>query len=228
MRILRLTVLALILNLALAPPAPAQDPVAESLTDAGLNLVFFVDNKWAMYGAPQTGRIDKSAFEALVTRVKNLKFPSTVTQIVVMVHDSEAEGTIGLVEKRGLQVSSQFVDAGGVGPYDIWHAVGYSVNPDKVLTDFQENVLAAEGTYHDLPLTFSGQVRRVGKDAGGQVFVEFALRSPVGGLVCYPWAEAPQRVDLRSLRSGDRLKVSGQFTEVADNYIKLRGCLFSR
>jgi hypothetical protein len=35
-------------------------------------------------------------------------------------------------------------------------------------------------------------------------------------------------VDLRALRTGDRLRVSGQFTEISSQGLKLRSCLFSR
>lgn len=222
-----LAVLLLSLSQALAQ---AQEPLPSepaSVTD-GLNLIFFVDNKWAMYGAPQGGRLDKAAFEALVSRVKSAKFASALTQVVVILRDSEVEGTLGLIEKRGARVSGHFVEEGGPGPYDIWHLVGHQVLPDKIISDFNENILSAEKIYRDLPILFDGQVKRVAKDGAGHVFVEFMVKQPGAGLVCYPWPEAPQKVDLSSLRSGDRLRVSGQFTDISDSLLQLRGCLFSR
>lgn len=220
-------ILMIIILIILAPvPAMAQGAGPGSPI-AGLNLIFFVENKWAMYGAPQDHHLTRGEFEALLNRIRETRFPSVVTQVVVMLRDSEVEGTLGLIEKRGLRAAGIYVGENGVGPYDIWHTVGYQINPDKLLTDFHENVLAAEATYRDLPVVFEGQVKRVGKDNAGQVFVEFEVKQP-GGLICYPWPEAPQVVGLSSLRGGDRLKVTGQFTEMSDNTARLRGCLFSR
>lgn len=229
MRIVLLTVLLLALAQA---SALAQDKVQElppaNPAAAGLNLIFFVDNKWAMYGAPQETRLDKAAFEALVNRIKGIKFASAVTQVVVILHDSEVDGTLGLIEKRGVRAAGYFVEEGGPGPYDIWHSVGHQILPDKIINDFHENILAAETTYRDLPVIFDGVVKRVGKDSAGNVFVEFVVKQQGSGLVCYPWPEAPQKAELSALRSGDRLRVSGQFTELSDGLVKLRGCLFSR
>jgi len=206
-----------------AQPAPPANPAA-----AGLNLIFFVDNKWAMYGAPQDSRLDKEAFEALVNQIKSAKFASALTQVVVILRDSEVEGTLGLIEKRGTRATGLLVEEGGPSPYDIWHRVGYQILPDKIINDFNENILSAEKNYRDLPIIFDGVVKRVGKDSAGHVFVEFVVKQQGAGLICYPWPEAPQMVELSALRSGDRLRVSGQFTEISDQLVKLRGCLFSR
>lgn len=221
-----------LLQSLLQTPALAQDQTQETSpanpAAADLNLIFFVDNKWAMYGAPQDSQLDKAAFEALVKRIKSVRFASALTQVVVIRRDSELEGTLGLIEKRAARTTGLLVEAGGPGPYDIWHLVGHQILPDKIVNDFNENILAAEKNYRDLPVLFDGVVKRVGKDSAGQVFVEFALKQQGAGLACYPWPEAPQMVELSALRSGDRLRVSGQFTEISDQLVKLRGCLFSR
>ena len=195
---------------------------------AGLNLLFFVGHKWALYGAPRESRLDQAAFEDLAKSIRDIKFPSSTTQVVVMVRDTQVEGTIGLVEKRGLRVSSLLVQPHGSGPFEVWHKVGYRVSPDKIVSDFQGNILAAEATYRDLPVTFTGQVKRVGKDPGGQVFVEMDIKSSGASFLCYPWAELPQQVELNTLRSGDRLETSGQFAEFSNNTVKIRSCLFTR
>lgn len=206
-----------------APPAALDGPTA-----AGLNLIYFVGDKWAMYGAPQEVRLSREAFDEMITRVRDIKFPSSVTQVVVIMRDSDVEGTIGLIEKRGLRAAGAYVGDDGTGPYDIWHNVGYSVTPEKLIGDFHENILAAEAIYRDLPVNFIGTVSRVTRDQDGGVFIEFSVKSHSTIVACYPWAEAPQRAPLNSLRNGDRVRVSGQFTEFDGSSVKLRGCLFSR
>ena len=221
-------ILFLMLFIWTAAPAAAQDNGASGPAAGQLNRIYAVGDKWALYGMPQGARLDKAAFEALVTQIKDTKFQTVHTQVVVIISDSNIEGTIGLVEKRGLRVSSQFVDSGASpAAYDVWHTVGYNTTPDKIYSDFQENIVYSENTYRDLPLTFTGTVRRVGKDEKGEVFLEFAIKSKIG-LFCYPWGGAPQAVDLPALRAGDKLKVSGQFTEMTPDGPMLRGCLFSR
>ncbi len=218
---------ALITGLS-ASPLLAQNKGAEGPAAAGLNPIFSVGNKWTLYGAPQVGRLSREEFDSLITDIRDTKFSSAIVQVVVIIRDSQVEGTIGLVEKRGRRAAGLFVDGDKAGPYDVWHAVGYNNSPEKILSDCQENVLAAEETYRDLPVTFSAPVKKVAKDNSGDIYIEFSIKNQDISLICYPWENAPQRVDLPSLRSGDRLKVSGQFTEYGIEHIKLRGCLFSR
>ena len=221
-------ILFLILIVGPAGLAAAQETGPSGPAADRLNRIYSVGDKWALYGMPQAARLDRAAFDSLVAQVKDTKFSTVHTQVVVIISDSNIEGTIGLIEKRGLRVSSLYVDsAGSPAAYDVWHTVGYNTTPDRIYSDFQENIIYSENTYRDLPLTFNGTVRRVGKDEKGEVFIEFAVRTKVG-LVCYPWGGAPQAVDLPALRSGDKLKVSGQFTEMLPEGPKLRGCLFSR
>ncbi|MDL2259664.1 OB-fold putative lipoprotein [Deltaproteobacteria bacterium OttesenSCG-928-K17] len=206
-----------------APPVTPDGPTA-----AGLNLIYFVSDKWAMYGAPQEVRLSREAFDEMIVRVRDMKFPSAVTQVVVIMRDSDVDGTIGLIEKRGLRAAGAYVGDGSTGPYDVWHNVGYTVTTEKIIADFHENILAAESVYRDLPVNFIGTVGRVTRDDKSAVYVEFTDKSHSSVVACYPWAEAPQRAAVNSLRNGDRVRVSGQFTEFDGNTVKLRGCLFSR
>ena len=201
-----------------------EGPAAEEL-----NLIYAVGNQWALYGALQEARIDQAAFEAIVERVKNSKFNTLTTQVVVIIRDSDTEGTLGLIEKRSnRRTSGTMVSDESYTAFDAWHQVGCNVTPDKVIADHLENILAAEELYKDLPIVFTGSVKRVGKDQRGDVYVEFVTRYPEVGAFCYPWQEAPQKIDLKTLKASDKLKVSGQFTELSSEGLKLRGCLFSR
>ena len=222
----------ILLALLLAAPAWAQPGRGvDGPAAPGLNRTFAVGQRWAMYGAPQPTRLDRAGFEALVNEIRNTRFDTSVTQVVVIVRDSDVDGTIGLVERRGIKATGWFVEEdGSFSVYDLWHAVGYQTTPEQIMTDHLENILAAEELYPDLPLILTAQVKRVARDAKGDLFVEFMVgnRYPEAALACYPWAGAPQRIDLRTLKSGDRLKASGQFTEFSNGSLKLRGCLFSR
>jgi len=227
--LMRYFFLALLLIFALCPGVlQAQNKGAEGPAAAGLNPIFSVGTQWTLYGAPQKERLGKAEFEAIIADVRDTKFSSAIVQVVVILRDSQVEGTIGLVEKRGRRAAGLLVEPGGAGPYDVWHAVGYNRSPEKILSDCRENVLAAEDTYRDLPVSFTAKVQRVAKDPSGDLFVEFSIKNQDMTLRCYPWENAPQRIDLPSLRTGDQLKVSGQFTQYGAEYIKLRGCLFSR
>ncbi|MDR1044565.1 MAG: hypothetical protein LBP33_05530 [Candidatus Adiutrix sp.] len=209
-------------------PSPAPGLGVQGPAAPALNRIFSVGDQWSLYGMPQDGRLSREAFENIVAQVRHSTFDSTVVQVVVILRDSEVGGTLGLVEKRGRRAAGLFVEEGGPGPYDVWHAVGYNSSPERIVTDCQENILAAEEVYKDLPLTFVGTVKRVSKDAAGRIFVEFSIKYQNIDLACYPWEDAPQAVDLRALRTGDRLRVSGQFTEISSQGLKLRSCLFSR
>ena len=231
---LALAILILISMIAAGPLALAQEGLSAPAKGAdgpvapALNLIFSVGDKWSLYGLPQDSRLSKEAFENIIAQVRDTRFDSTVAQVVVILRNSEVGGTLGLVEKRGRRAAGLFVEEGGPGPYDVWHAVGFNSTPERIVTDCQENILAAEEVYKDLPLTFTGTVKRVAKDAAGRIFVEFSIKYQNIDLACYPWEDAPQAVDLRGLRTGDRLKVSGQFTEISNEGLKLRSCLFSR
>jgi hypothetical protein len=181
-----------------------------------------------MYGAPQSGRLTREDFEVLAKAVGATQFAAEDVQVMVIVRDSDVQGTIGLVEKRNQRLTSAFVTPDGPSAFELWHRVGYHRKPEKILADCQENILAAEETYRDLPLLFTGTAKRVAKDDRGRVFVEFGLRHSDLTLACYPWPEAPQGLDLKDLKAGQRLDVSGQFTEYYSGGLKLRDCLFSR
>ncbi|GHV57547.1 hypothetical protein FACS189460_4300 [Deltaproteobacteria bacterium] len=220
---------------ALAQPEPLTPPAvsvpaangAEGPAAAGLNRTFRVGAVWAMYGAPQPGPLSREAFEALAGTIEETRFAAENVQVVVIVREADASGTLGLVEKRGRKFSRLFVTPEGPTPFDIWRQVGYRVTPERILADYRENVLAAEELYRDLPLRFTGLVRRVARDARGEVFVDFALRRTDLTLACYPWAKAPQAVELKDLKSGLRLDVAGQFAEYNQAGLKLHSCLFS-
>ena len=196
---------------------------------AEINRTFAFSDKWAMYGAPQETRLDEEGFNQLAARVGRTDFAANQVQIVVIMRGADATGTIGLIEKRGKRLASVYLKSGDRDVYDLWHKVGYRTSPDRISADFRENVLAAEEAYKDLPITFNGTVRSVAKDERGEIYVEFLIKGRDAGLRCYPWPGAPQRLDLRDMRSGGKALASGQFTSYGeDGTIKLRGCLFSR
>lgn len=212
-----------------ALPLYAADNGAEGPAAEGLNVTFAVEGQWVMYGAPQDKKVTREEFEALAEQIKETRFIYPVVQIVVILRNADAEGTLGLIDKRGRKMSTAFVEAEGTSIYGVWHEVGYSTSPERMLAEHQENVLAAEEKYADLPVLFLGAVRRVAKDSKGDVYVDFSIRHTDSSLSCYPWEGAPQGISLKNLKAGDRLKVSGQFTEwSAEEGLKLRGCLFSR
>ncbi|MDR3038959.1 MAG: hypothetical protein LBV21_06710 [Candidatus Adiutrix sp.] len=220
---------------ASAQPEPLPPPVvsapapngAEGPAAPGLNRTFRVGSVWAMYGAPQPGPLSREAFEALAGTIEETRFAAENVQVVVIVRGADAGGTLGLVEKRGRKFSRLFVTPEGPTPFDIWRQVGYRVNPERILADYRENILAAEELYRDLPLSFTGQVRRVARDDRGEIFVEFALRRTDLTLACHPWAKAPQALDLKDIKTGQRLDVAGQFAEYNQAGLKLHSCLFS-
>ncbi|MDR2947322.1 MAG: hypothetical protein LBV79_11340 [Candidatus Adiutrix sp.] len=221
--------LALMLKLLAAAAASAQlGQGAEGPAAAELNRTFAKDS-WAMYGAPQDAPLDENGFGLLASRVEQTLFAASQVQIVVIRRGADASGTIGLIEKRGRRVTSTYLRSADQDVYAVWHQVGYRTSPDRLSSDFRENVLAAEEAYRDLPLTFNSVVRGVGKDESGEVFVEFPIRGRSAGVLCYPWAGAPQGVDLQELRGGAKVRASGQFSSYGrDGGIVLRGCLFSR
>ncbi len=228
--IIVLPVLLLISGLWCAPAEAQTAQGAEGPAAAGLNRTFSFGDRWAMYGAPQAGRLSHDDFQALVRQVRDTRFEALVTQVVVIVRGGDVDATLGLIEKRRYKTTSLIVGESGVTTYDVWHAVGYPTDPERILLDCLDNILAAEERYRDLPVTFTGQVKRVARDAQGELFVEFLIgsRHPESTLACYPWSGAGQRVDLRALKSGDKLKASGQFAAFEDGNLKMKGCLFSR
>lgn len=231
MRAMLVLPVMLLMSCLLGAPAAAQSGRgAEGPAAGGLNRTFAFGDRWAMYGAPQPGRLSREAFEALVDQVRKTRFEFLVTQVVVIVRDGDVDATLGLIEKRRYKTTSLFVGEDGITTYDVWHAVGYPIEPEKILQDCLENILAAEERYRDLPVTFTGQVGRVTRDAKGELYVEFSIsaRRPEHTLACYPWAGAGQHVDLPALKSGDKLRVSGQFAAFTDGNLRMKGCLFSR
>jgi len=222
-------VLAVAFGLALAAAAGAQTPAAgaEGPAAAGLHRTFWLGNTWAMYGAPQAGRLSREEFDNLAATIEITKFAADNVQVVVIVKGAEADGTIGLVEKRGRRFTRLFVEPDGLTAFDVWRQVGCRLTPERILADHQENILAAEERYRDLPIQFTGQVRRVARDDRGAVFVEFAIRRTDLILACHPWPEAPQLADPRSIRAGQRLEVAGQFAEYNPAGLKAHSCLFS-
>lgn len=190
---------------------------------------FTFENKWAMYGAPQATKLNEDQFNLLVTQVRQTNFATNRVQIVVIVKGADASGTIGLIEKKGKLVNSIFLRSGGLDVYDIWHKIGHRTSPEKISADFRSNVLAAEEAYKDLPIFFVGTVHAIAKDELGEIYVEFFIKGGEASLQCYPWQGAPQGVDLRKIKSGQKIKVSGQFSkQVERGPLKVRGCLFSR
>jgi len=227
-----ISVLAMVLLLNLGPVSAVRAQAGRGASGpaaAEINRTFAFSDKWAMYGAPQETRLDEEGFNQLAARVGRTSFAANQVQIVVIMRGADASGTIGLIEKRGKRLASVFLKAGDQDVYDIWHKVGYRTSPDRLSADFRENVLAAEEAYRDLPITFNGTVRAVAKDERGEIYVEFLIKGRDAGLRCYPWQGAPQGFDLRDMRSGGKVQVSGQFTSYSDDgTIKMRGCLFSR
>lgn len=217
-----------LLGLALSPGLSAQDKEAEGPAADLINLTFAVPGQWAMYGAPQDKALDEKGFQVLATAVKDTKFAYPLVQVVVILRNAEAEGTLGLIEKRGKRLASVMVEEGGASVYSIWHDIGYSTSPERMFGEHAENILAAEEKYRNLPVLFYGAVRRVAKDAGGEAYVEFIIRHTNVPLICYPWLGAPQAADIKNLKAGDRLRVSGQFADWSPEGLKVRGCLFSR
>jgi hypothetical protein len=181
-----------------------------------------------MYGAPQAERLSRADFDRLAEDIQATKFAADNVQVVVIVRGAEAGGTIGLVEKQGRKFTRLFVEPGGATAYDVWRQVGHRLTPERILADYRENVLAAEDLYRDLPIRFTGQVKRVTRDDRGTVFVEFSIRRTDLTLACQPWPEAPQLAEPRALKSGQRLDVAGQFAGYdQDAGLKLHSCLFS-
>jgi len=220
---------AAILGLAWAAPASAQTPAigADGPAAPGLHRTFQVGTAWAMYGAPQFERLSRADFDKLAEEIEATKFAADDVQVVVIQRGTDAGGTIGLVEKRGRKFTRLFVDPDGPTAFDVWRRVGHRQTPERILADFRENVLAAEDIYRDLPLNFTGQVKRVARNDRGEAFVEFSIRRTDLTLACHPWPEAPQLVDPRLLKAGQRLDVAGQFAEYNQAGLKLHSCLFS-
>jgi hypothetical protein len=181
-----------------------------------------------MYGAPQDKPLDRAEFDRLASDIEATRFAADNVQVVVILRGANAGGTIGLVEKRGRRFTRLFVEpSGGPTAFDIWRQVGCRLTPERILADYRENVLAAEDIYRNLPILFTGQVRRVARDDRGEAFVEFSLRGTNQTLACHPWPDAPQLADPRTLRSGQRLDVAGQFAEYNQAGLKVHSCLFT-
>lgn len=228
MRCLCFSFLALAVGLMASVSALAQTVSPNGPAAAWLNVVFSVGDSWAMYGAPQLKPLSESEFQALARQVEQTDFPTDVSQVLVMIRDTDVDGTLGLIEKRGKKVRAQMVAEGGQTAFGLWHQVGYSTSPEKMLSEHLDNILAAEDKYPNLPVLFYAPVRRVARDNNDEIYVEFAIRRTPYPLICYPWAGAPQLVDLKSLKGGDRLRVSAQFSSWSPQEgLKLRGCLFS-
>ena len=225
----RSLVWAAILGLAWAAPSPAQAPAggADGPAAPGLHRSFWLGTDWAMYGAPQVERLGRDEFGKLADEIEATRFAADNVQVVVILRGADAGGTIGLVEKRGRKFTRLFVEPEGPTPFDIWRRVGYRLTPERILADYKENVLAAEDLYRDLPIQFTGQVKRVARDDQGAVFVEFPIRRTELTLACHPWPEAPQLADIKTLKVGQRLDVAGQFAEYNQAGLKVHSCLFS-
>lgn len=225
----RSLVWAAIAGLAWAAPSQAQAPAggADGPAAPGLHRSFRLDTTWAMYGAPQFERLSRDDFGKLADEIEATRFAADNVQVVVIIRGADADGTIGLVEKQGRKFSRLFVEPDGPTPFDVWRRVGYRLTPERILAEFRENILAAEDLYRDLPIQFTGQVKRVARDERGTVFVEFPIRRTDMTLACHPWPEAPQLADIRTLKVGQRLDVAGQFAEYNQNGLKVQSCLFS-
>jgi hypothetical protein len=193
----------------------------------GLHRTFWLGAAWAMYGAPQEERLTRDQFDELAAAIEATNFAADNVQVVVIVRGADAGGTIGLVEKRGRRFTRLFVEPDGPTAFDVWRRVGHRITPERILADHQENVLAAEDLYRNLPIQFTGQVRRVRRDDQGAVFVEFSIRRTSLTLACHPWPDALQLADPRTMKSGQRLDVAGQFAEYNQAGLKLHSCLFS-
>ena len=220
-----LAVMALV-SAALAQTQPSAGG-AEGPAAPGLHRTFWLGAAWAMYGAPQAERLSRAEFDDLAASIEATRFAADNVQVVVIVRGAEAAGTIGLVEKRGRKFTRLFVEPDGPSAFDVWRRVGYRTTPERILADYRENVLAAEDIYRELPMQFTGQVRRVARDDQGAVSVEFSIRRTSMILACHPWPEAPQLADPRALKAGQRLDVAGQFAEYNQAGLKLMNCLFS-
>jgi hypothetical protein len=220
-------VAALGLLWAAAASAQPAGKGAEGPAASGLHRTFWLGTAWAMYGAPQAARLSREEFDNLATTIEVTKFAADNVQVVVIVRGTDAGGTIGLVEKRGRKFTRLFVEPDGPTAFDVWRRVGYRLTPERILADYRENVLAAEDLYRDMPIQFTGQVRRVARNDRGEAFVEFGIRRTDMTLACHPWPDAPQLVDIRTLKAGQRLEVAGQFAEYNQAGLKVRSCLFS-
>jgi hypothetical protein len=220
---------AALLWLAWAAAAQAQVPEggAEGPAAPGLHRTFRLGTLWAMYGAPQEGRLNRAEFDKLAGDVEATRFAADNVQVVVILRGADAGGTIGLVEKRGGKFTRLFAEPEGPTAFDIWRRVGCRLTPERILADYRENILAAEDIYRDLPIQFTGQVKRVARDEQGAAFVEFSIRRTDMVLACHPWPGAPQLEDPRTLRAGQRLEVAGQFAEYNQTGLKVHSCLFS-
>jgi len=215
--------------LALAVPALAQEPPGGAAGPAApyLHRTSRLGRVWALYGAPQAGRLDRAAFDKLADEVEATRFSTDNVQVVVIVRGAEADGTIGLLEKRGRKFSRLFVEPGGAGVFDVWRRVGCRLTLERLLADYRENVLAADDLYLQLPIQFTGQVKRVSRDDQGATSVEFSIRRSDQILACTPMPGALQLLDPRDIRPGQRLDVAGQFVEYNQAGLRARDCLFS-
>jgi hypothetical protein len=182
-----------------------------------------------MYGAPQAGRLVRAAFDKLADEVAATKFSADNVQVVVILQGAEADGTIGLVEKRGRKFTRFFVEPGTETPtvFDIWRRVGYRLTLERILADYRKNVLAADDLYLGLPIQFTGQVKRVSRDDQGATFVEFSIRRTDQIMACHPWPGATQLINPRDIQPGRRLDVAGQFVEYNQAGLKAQNCLFT-
>lgn len=207
-----------------AQPGPGGDiPVA-----GGLNKLFAVEGQWALYGAPQPGPITEADWEILVGNIRKTSFGVDLVQVVVIISDSDVEGTLGLIDRRkGRRVTTRQVGQDGSTPYDIWRDVGYRTTARKIYVAHQENVLAID-RYRGMPVIFSSRVRRVAFDSGGATYIELKVgNSPSdGALACYPWVGAPQLVNLTTLTEGDSIKVTCQVASFTGKTLKMTSCLF--
>jgi len=214
---------------AWASPVPAQEPPGGAAGPAApyLHRTSRLGRVWALYGAPQAGRLDRAAFDKLAGEVEATKFSTDNVQVVVIVRGAEADGTIGLLEKRGRKFTRLFVEPGGAGIFDVWRRVGHRLTLERILADYRDNVLAADDLYLQLPIQFTGQVKRVSRDEGGATSVEFSIRRSDRIMACTPMPGALQLVDPRDIRAGQRLDVAGQFVEYNQDGLRARDCLFS-
>ncbi len=194
-----------------------------------LNRIFYVGDDWAMYGAPQKATLDRASFNALAQQIRMTRFQAAVNQIIVILEDSDVSGTIGLIDRRGTKAQGWMVGEKNLSPYDIWHAVGYQTSAENLVKDYRQNILTAEELYPNLPVLFTSTVTQVARDEKGALYVALDVKAPYESVTirAYPWAGALQRVDLKLLKAGDKLKVSGQFTDFKNNNLVLRDCLFS-
>lgn len=201
-----------------------------SSDEPALNLLFSVKKQWALYGAPQTRSMSSSEWEALVDHIRKARFETALVQVVVIMRDSDVKGTIGLVDRlKGRRVKTKQVGQDGATAYDIWRTIGYRTTARKIFNAHKENVLAID-RYRNMPVILTSRVRRVSSDPQGLIYVELKVgRDPSDGtLSCYPWAEAPQMVDLTTLTEGDNIKVTCQIASFSGEILKMTSCLFSQ